>query len=406
MFYRHLKCEEKHCIEELQCNIVVMKRSKPKVLRLNLFGQPKELQCPATAESPTTTNKLPGKCRYTRVATLGSSPELGTPCTATEAGTSPASSSENCISSSLSLVPKIVGYTQKVELPLIHEPNRIDRYDSDSEGEIQPLSLTSLRFEQQTTSPFIKEVLHAPDDEFLRIIRPGKSKYGSKVASLCSICQHKAPQFGKPPRGFTFSELQHATGGFSSANFLAEGGFGSVHRGVLPDGQVIAVKQHKLVSSQGDREFCAEVEILSRAQHKNVVMLIGFCIQGDRRLLVYDFVCNGSLDLHLYGNHRDALSWHSRKKIATGAARGLRYLHEECRVGCIIHRDMRPNNILITHDFEPLVRKFQCIITLLPQKISQHSPAGFLPTNTFTEFPHRRLGILGWRDGSPMERRG
>jgi serine/threonine protein kinase len=119
---------------------------------------------------------------------------------------------------------------------------------------------------------------------------------------LCSICQHKAPAFGNPPRWFTFAELQLATGGFSQANFLAEGGFGSVHRGVLPDGQVVAVKQYKLASTQGDKEFCSEVEVLSCAQHRNVVMLIGFCVEDGRRLLVYEYICNGSLDSHLYGN--------------------------------------------------------------------------------------------------------
>jgi hypothetical protein len=118
---------------------------------------------------------------------------------------------------------------------------------------------------------------------------------------LCSICQHKAPVFGKPPRWFSYAELELATGGFSEANFLAEGGFGSVHRGVLPDGQAIAVKQHKLASSQGDVEFCSEVEVLSCAQHRNVVMLIGFCVEERRRLLVYEYICNGSLDTHLYG---------------------------------------------------------------------------------------------------------
>ncbi|KAL0425004.1 UNVERIFIED_CONTAM: putative proline-rich receptor-like protein kinase PERK11 [Sesamum radiatum] len=87
-------------------------------------------------------------------------------------------------------------------------------------------------------------------------------------------------------------------------------------------------------------------------------MLIGFCIEDGRRLLVYEYICNGSLDSYLYGRHQDVLAWTARQKIAVGAARGLRYLHEECRVGCIVHRDMRPNNILITHDFEPLVGDF------------------------------------------------
>ncbi|KAL5072089.1 hypothetical protein RYX36_022976 [Vicia faba] len=187
---------------------------------------------------------------------------------------------------------------------------------------------------------------------------------------LCSICQHKAPVFGKPPRWFSYPELELATGGFSQANFLAEGGYGSVHRGVLPEGQVIAVKQHKLASSQGDVEFCSEVEVLSCAQHRNVVMLIGFCIEDKRRLLVYEYICNGSLDSHLYGRQRDPLEWSARQKIAVGAARGLRYLHEECRVGCIIHRDMRPNNILITHDFEPLVG-YCCMCRYLAPEYAQ-----------------------------------
>ncbi|MCO5592503.1 hypothetical protein L7F22_046506 [Adiantum nelumboides] len=83
-------------------------------------------------------------------------------------------------------------------------------------------------------------------------------------------------------------------------NFLAKGGFGSVHRGVLPDGQALAVKQHKLASSQGDVEFCLEVEVLGCAQHRNVVMLIGYCIEDKRQLHMYEFICNGSLDAHLY----------------------------------------------------------------------------------------------------------
>ncbi len=119
---------------------------------------------------------------------------------------------------------------------------------------------------------------------------------------LCSICQHTAPVFGNPPRRFSYAELELATAGFSRANFLAEGGYGSVHRGILPDGQVVAVKQHKLASTQGDKEFCSEVEVLSCAQHRNVVMLIGYCVEGNvHRLLVYEFICNGSLDSHLYG---------------------------------------------------------------------------------------------------------
>jgi hypothetical protein len=205
---------------------------------------------------------------------------------------------------------------------------------------------------------------------------------------LCSICQHKSPMFGKPPLRYTYMELERATGGFSQANFLAEGGYGSVHRGVLSDGQAVAVKQYKLASTQGDKEFCSEVEILSCAQHRNVVMLVGFCIEGKRRLLVYEFVCNGSLDLHLYDQERTPLEWASRQKIALGTARGLRYLHQECRVGCIVHRDLRPNNIVVTHDFEPMVGDFG---------LARWQPDGQSSVET------RVLGTFGYGIPNPIE---
>lgn len=109
--------------------------------------------------------------------------------------------------------------------------------------------------------------------------------------------------FGKPPRQFSYKELEKATEGFSDMNFLAEGGFGYVYRGVLGDGQVVAVKLLKSGNSQEDADFCREVRVLSCAQHRNVVMLIGFCIDGKKRMLVYEYICNSSLDFHLHGNH-------------------------------------------------------------------------------------------------------
>ncbi|KAF8388398.1 hypothetical protein HHK36_027066 [Tetracentron sinense] len=175
---------------------------------------------------------------------------------------------------------------------------------------------------------------------------------------LCSVCKHNAPIFGKAPRKFSYREIERATDGFSNENFLAEGGYGPVYRGVLPDGQVVAVKQHKVVSAQGASEFCSEIEVLSCAQHRNLVMLVGYCIEKEW-LLIYEFACNGSLDKHLYGAERnEIMAWNNRMKVAIGAARGLRYLHEDCRVGCIVHRDFRPTNILLTHDFEPMVGDF------------------------------------------------
>ncbi|KAM1113689.1 hypothetical protein ACFX2J_046245 [Malus domestica] len=413
---KHLKHEEKHCMEELQCNIVVMKRSQPKVLRLNLNGSSKkepELASSLLSEHGAGSDEHAKQKNDSLssirelVVTPTSSPELGTPFTATEAGTSSVSSSDP--GTSPFFIPEINEDLKKEE-SLVNKENKVlDDSSSDTDSEHLSASSRSLRFQ-----PWIAEFLnsHRPysqhmedsshrsndnskasttkdllkfskldkdagigmrnfrvDMEFSGNLREAISLSSNAPPGpppLCSICQHKAPVFGKPPRWFSYAELELATGGFSQANFLAEGGFGSVHRGVLPDGQAVAVKQHKLASSQGDQEFCSEVEVLSCAQHRNVVMLVGFCIEDKRRLLVYEYICNGSLDSHLYSNisfsgsgrHCEPLEWSARQKIAVGAARGLRYLHEECRVGCIVHRDMRPNNILITHDFEPLVGDF------------------------------------------------
>lgn len=100
---------------------------------------------------------------------------------------------------------------------------------------------------------------------------------------------------------FTYEELAMATDGFSDANLLGQGGFGFVHRGVLPNGKEVAVKQLKAGSGQGEREFQAEVEIISRVHHKHLVSLVGYCISGGRRMLIYEFVPNNTLEFHLHG---------------------------------------------------------------------------------------------------------
>ncbi|GAV68306.1 Pkinase domain-containing protein [Cephalotus follicularis] len=402
-----LRHERKYCMEELQCNVVVMKRSQPKVLRLNLVGSPNiEAEFPDTLtfELDSSPEHLKSKLDESSMikgpfVTPASSPDHDSVLTGTDIGTSSMSSSD--LGTSPFFHPRV--YRNLKEYPLITEKKQ-KHYESDSDTDSEWLNTPSTRssFQKWMAENFIpsgeisKQLLDSsqrtndsaltsyefllkrlstldrePDIEVLNYkMDPNLCRSVREAISLpknappcppplCSICQHKAPLFGNPPRWFTYAELELATDGFSKVNFLAEGGFGSVHRGVLPEGQVIAVKQHKLASSQGDQEFCSEVEVLNCAQHRNVVMLIGFCIEDGRRLLVYEYVCNGSLDSHLYGrSNRDPLEWSARQKIAVGAARGLRYLHEECRVGCIVHRDLRPNNILLTHDFEPLVGDF------------------------------------------------
>ncbi|KAJ1293377.1 hypothetical protein BS78_01G063300 [Paspalum vaginatum] len=156
---------------------------------------------------------------------------------------------------------------------------------------------------------------------------------------------------------FTYEELAAATGNFSQANLLGQGGFGYVHRGVLPGGRAVAVKQLKSDSGQGEREFQAEVDTISRVHHRHLVSLVGYCIAGARRVLVYEFVPNKTLEFHLHGKGQPVMPWSTRLRIALGSAKGLAYLHEDCHPR-IIHRDIKSANILLDNNFEAMVADF------------------------------------------------
>ncbi|XP_062208847.1 proline-rich receptor-like protein kinase PERK5 [Phragmites australis] len=175
---------------------------------------------------------------------------------------------------------------------------------------------------------------------------------------------HAPPSPGMPTLGFSksafsYDELAAATGGFSSANLLGQGGFGYVYKGVLPgSGKEVAVKQLKSGSGQGEREFQAEVEIISRVHHRHLVSLVGYCIAGSsQRLLVYEFVPNDTLEHHLHGKGVPVMDWTTRLAIALGSAKGLAYLHEDCHPK-IIHRDIKAANILLDENFEAKVADF------------------------------------------------
>ncbi|KAI4349320.1 hypothetical protein L6164_009922 [Bauhinia variegata] len=160
-------------------------------------------------------------------------------------------------------------------------------------------------------------------------------------------------------RTFALSELEKATVKFSSKRVLGEGGFGRVYHGTLEDGTEVAVKMLTRDNQNGDREFIAEVEMLSRLHHRNLVKLIGICIEGRRRCLVYELVHNGSVESHLHGadKKKGPLDWEARMKIALGAARGLAYLHEDSNPR-VIHRDFKASNVLLEDDFTPKVSDF------------------------------------------------
>ncbi|KAL2344330.1 hypothetical protein Fmac_005615 [Flemingia macrophylla] len=156
---------------------------------------------------------------------------------------------------------------------------------------------------------------------------------------------------------FTYDMVMEITNSFSSENIVGEGGFGCVYKGSLADGKPVAVKQLKAGSGQGEREFKAEVEIISRVHHRHLVSLVGYCIFEQQRILIYEYVPNGTLHHHLHGSGLQVLDWAKRLKIAIGAAKGLAYLHEECSQK-IIHRDIKSANILLDDAYEAQVADF------------------------------------------------
>ncbi|CAM8937376.1 unnamed protein product [Rhodiola kirilowii] len=153
---------------------------------------------------------------------------------------------------------------------------------------------------------------------------------------------------------FGYRDLQAATKNFSDK--IGGGAFGSVYKGILPDSTVIAVKKLEGIS-QGEKQFRTEVSTIGTIQHLNLVRLRGFCSEGTNKLLVYDCMPNGSLDAHLFDKQKTALNWRTRYQIALGTARGLHYLHEKCR-DCIIHCDIKPENILLDAKLYPKIADF------------------------------------------------
>nr|PNR36226.1 hypothetical protein PHYPA_022077 [Physcomitrium patens] len=159
-----------------------------------------------------------------------------------------------------------------------------------------------------------------------------------------------------PPR-YSFTKLQRATRNFSRK--LGDGAFGSVYEGTLQNGIRVAVKMLEKTSVQGEKQFRAEVASMGAIRHLNLVRLHGFCSEGTHRLLVYEFMPNGSLDSWLFGKKQGGklLDWAQRLNIAVGTARALAYLHEECS-DHIIHLDVKPENILLDHQFCPKLSDF------------------------------------------------
>ncbi|XP_020224651.1 G-type lectin S-receptor-like serine/threonine-protein kinase At4g27290 [Cajanus cajan] len=160
------------------------------------------------------------------------------------------------------------------------------------------------------------------------------------------------------PTIFDFSTIDIATNHFSNINKIGEGGFGTVYKGTLLDGQEIAVKRLSKTSRQGIEEFKNEVKLLATLQHRNLVKLLGCSIQLEEKLLIYEFMPNRSLNYFIFDTMRaKLLDWTKRLEIIEGIARGLMYLHQDSRLR-IIHRDLKTSNILLDNNMIPKISDF------------------------------------------------
>ncbi|KAJ7298879.1 hypothetical protein O6H91_Y377600 [Diphasiastrum complanatum] len=156
---------------------------------------------------------------------------------------------------------------------------------------------------------------------------------------------------------FWYKELERATNSFSETRKLGRGAFSTVYKGNLKDGQIVAVKKLNPCNKYGLNQLYSEVTILSKVRHRNLVQLLGFCLDGRELLLVYEFVPNGTLADHLHGDRGKGLNWETRLRIAGETARALAYLHESV-CPSIIHRDVKPTNILLDESFHAKVADF------------------------------------------------
>lgn len=193
----------------------------------------------------------------------------------------------------------------------------------------------------------------------------GSSAYDKREYSQCGTMS-MSPRGGLPEfshlglgHWYTLRELEHSTNGFSNEYIIGEGGYGVVYHGCLVNGTDVAIKKLFNNVGQAEKEFRVEVEAIGHVRHKNLVRLLGYCVEGSHRMLVYEYISNGNLEQWLHGAMRQqgVLTWEARIKITLGIAKALAYLHEGIEPK-VIHRDIKSSNILIDEEFNGKLSDF------------------------------------------------
>ncbi|KAJ6762783.1 SERINE/THREONINE-PROTEIN KINASE CDL1-LIKE [Salix purpurea] len=213
----------------------------------------------------------------------------------------------------------------------------------------------------------------------------GGCLYGSNLG-------HKPPSKYKGVQVFTYRELEIATNKFSSSNVIGSGGYGVVYRGTLIDGTVAAIKMLHREGKHGERAFRVEVDLLSRLHSPYLVELLGYCADQNHRLLVYEFMQNGSLQLHLHHKQYRPLDWGTRLRIALGCARALEFLHEHT-IPAVIHRDFKCSNILLDQNFRAKVSDFG-LAKMGSDRINGQNPTRVLGTTGYLAPEYASTGKL------------
>ncbi|KAL5226623.1 hypothetical protein ABZP36_014888 [Zizania latifolia] len=270
--------------------------------------------------------------------------------------------------------------TSQMEIPVVSKDINVDRVDAqslhDSGAPIMPVQdkysqtkdvshLTESRsvdvdaFSQCSSVYNIEKAGSSYSEDYSSSgpARKGSSPYGYASASpLVGLPELSHLGWG---HWFTLRDLEYATDRFAKSNVLGEGGYGIVYRGRLMNGTEVAVKKILNNVGQAEKEFRVEVEAIGHVRHKNLVRLLGYCVEGIHRMLVYEYVNNGNLEQWLHGatNEHGILTWENRMKILLGTAKALAYLHEAIDPK-VVHRDIKSSNILIDDEFNSKVSDF------------------------------------------------